>query len=467
MPIKKAKEKLNEYLEFDVVDNWGYRKSITYFLRTQQDYNDVFQLGKFKGKHIDWKPFIFELLGFDSNLVTTKLELEEEAEEQRKAIRILEKEANVDIEEKDRILGLIDIKQKEKEDTEKTIDKFNFYTKDNAITREVIEKLDFEIQALNTERYRISHDISKTEESLKKSLSDVNITKLKELYKEVELYFPEELSKQYEELEQFNHSISNERRKYLSENLRKLKDELHDINNNLQQLEQSKSEKLIYITEKDSYDKFKYYQKQLATLEAEIKLLDEKLKLIDKSAGIEANIKVINEKINQSIYKISEALKERKHAEINKIFNKILTDIVGTNALLSIKQNKQGNLEFTADYVNPVNSTSTSESEGTSYKKLLCMAFDLSLLIYYCKNSFFRFVYHDGILEGLDDRIKIRLLNTIKEICIKYDLQHIITLIDSDIPTLGDGSKYKFEPQEICIELNDINDDGKLFKQSF
>ena len=180
IPFKEAKEKLNEYLAFDVATNWGYRKSITYFLRTQNDYNDVFQLSKFKGKHIDWKPFIFELLGFDGRLITTKLELEEEAEEQRKAIRLLEKEANVDIKEKDRILGLIDIKQKEKEDTEKTIDKFNFYTKDSSVTQEMIEKLDFEIQTLNTERYRISYDISKTEESLKKSLSDVNTTKLKE-----------------------------------------------------------------------------------------------------------------------------------------------------------------------------------------------------------------------------------------------------------------------------------------------
>jgi len=95
------------------------------------------------------------------------------------------------------------------------------------------------------------------------------------------------------------------------------------------------------------------------------------------------------------------------------------------------------------------------------------MAFDLALLIHYSKNSFFRFVYHDGIIEGLDNRIKIRLLNKIKSICNAYNIQHIITLIDSDIPDQNDGSSYSFTNDDICLELNDLNDDGKLFMQSF
>lgn len=69
LAIDKAKEKLNEYLGFDIVAQWPYRKAVTYFLRTQQDYLDVFQLGKFKGKHSDWKPFVFDLLGFNGELI--------------------------------------------------------------------------------------------------------------------------------------------------------------------------------------------------------------------------------------------------------------------------------------------------------------------------------------------------------------------------------------------------------------
>ena len=50
LPLTKAKEELNNYLEFDVLPSWSYRKSLTYFLRTQNDFRDVFKLDKFKGR---------------------------------------------------------------------------------------------------------------------------------------------------------------------------------------------------------------------------------------------------------------------------------------------------------------------------------------------------------------------------------------------------------------------------------
>ena len=40
----------------------------------------------------------------------------------------------------------------------------------------------------------------------------------------------------------------------------------------------------------------------------------------------------------------------------------------------------------------------TSEGKGTSYKKMLCAAFDMAVLETYADKSFYRFVYHDGIL---------------------------------------------------------------------
>ena len=323
LAFDKAKEKLNDYLGFDVLTKWPYRKSITYFLRTQQDYLDVYQLNKFKGKHIDWKPFVFELFGYNGDLISYKLGLEQDANEQKKRIEVLQQEASINIEEKDKILGLIDIKQRDKENTEQTIDKFNFFLEDNSITKEVIEDLDFRIQTLNTERYRIGYEISKTEESLRNSSNDINVAKLKELYNEVQLFFPSELSKQYDDLEKFNNSISEERRKYLSENLRELSTEFHTVNNEIEHLEKSKSEKLSFLTETNSYSKFKTYQKQLSLLEADIDRLNEKLRLIDKSVEIEENIRTINEKIKKSIQDISEARKQRKHAEISNIFNEI------------------------------------------------------------------------------------------------------------------------------------------------
>lgn len=463
----KSKAKLNEYLGFDVLTNFGYRKSITYFLRTQQDYIDVYKLDKFKGKHSDWKPFVFELLGYDSQLIAEKFSIEEKIEEKKKAVQILQKEAQINIEERDKLIGLLEIKEQEFDSTAQTVDKFNFFEQDKTLNKELIEELDEKIQILNTDRYRISYEIKKIEESLSNLGQEVNIQDLEKLYSEAELYFPTELKKEFSDLIQFNQAISSERKKYLSENLVELKEQFKVIISELHNLEEEKSEKLSFLTERDSYEKFKTYQKQLSKIETEIALIQYKIKAIDDSLTIKEEIQKLKNQVKNAISVIRDAVNKREHAEINMIFNSIISDVLGTNALISIKQNNQGNIEFSADYQNPTDLTTTSEAQGTTYKKLLCMAFDLALLIHYRKHSFFRFAYHDGILEGLDDRIKVRLLNKVKNICNEYDLQYIISLIDSDIPTMENGEKYHFSQNEICLELNDLNDSGKLFLNSF
>ena len=464
--FEEAKDMLNTFLGYDVLTNWLYRKSISYFLRSQKDYLDVFQLNKFKGKHIGWKPFVFDLLGFDGSLVEKKLHCDDEIVEKKSEIATLQKQASIDIAERDKIIGLIEIKSEEKDRTEKEIDKFNFYSQDVTVTRELIDSIDTQLQTLNSERYRLGYEIKKINSSLEQTSVTVRLDKLKELYNEVELFFPESLSKQYEELERFTDAISSERRKYLEENLSFLKKEYAHINDAIKVKEQERSDKISILTEVDVYDKFKVYQKELASLEAELSLLQEKLRLIDSSSTIRTEIEKLKDERKEYIDKIREAIDGRAHADINKIFNQIVTEVTDTNAIISIKQNSDANVEFEADYQTTTHVT-TSEADGTSYKKLLCVAFDIALLVSYSSHSFYRFVYHDGVLEGLDDRVKQRLIMVTQRICSEYGLQYILSLIDSDIPKNVEDSNQEFPMDAVCLNLNDLDDSGKLFMRSF
>ncbi|MEY3444583.1 MAG: hypothetical protein RLZZ519_2864 [Bacteroidota bacterium] len=464
----KARDELNTLLGFDVITDFDFRKSITYFLRTQQDYRDVYMLGKFQiGKHIDWKPFVFTLLGSDGRLIRNKLEYEEEISKKKKEIEVLRREANVNLKDRDRILGLLDVKRQALITTSATIDKFNFFEKDQAIHRDLVERIDAELQAAHSDRYRIAYELSKIEASLQKVDSELGVREMEVLFLETELHFPDTLKKQFEDLVDFNRAISTERRKFLVEAQASLRKELQESNVLIELREAEKEEALAYLTEKDSYEKFKVYQKELAKLAADIERLEDKLAAIQGSAVIEAKIEARQAEVNVAIGAIKKDIAERHHAEINKIFNGIVHDVLGTNALITIKQNKQGNVEFEADYLNPKELVATSEAQGTTYKKILCMAFDLSLLIHYSSKSFFRFVYHDGILEGLDDRIKLRLLSKVKAICKEYNIQYILSLIDSDLPLMPDGTRYAFATEEICLKLNDKDDSGRLFLHSF
>jgi len=464
LTLKKAKEKLNECLDFNVLPNWDYRKSITYFLRSQQDYLDVFKLNKFKGKHKDWKPFIFDLLGFNGNLISEKLEIEEEIDNLKKKIHTLRLEAQIDTSEKDRLEGLLEIKKIELSEIKNQIDKFNFYKEDILTNKQLVEEIDTKLQAFNTDRYRISYEINKIESSLSEINDDVDNKEINSLFEDVNLYYPEQLKKEYNDLINFQKSLTTERKKYLSETLSVLKLDYTELNKSIKGLESHKSDLLSLLTEKDSYFKFKEYQKKTIVIEVEIQRIKDKLKAIDSTLILENDIKDKREIISDKISELKESLSERKHSKINRVFNSIIKEILDTNALISLKLNNQGNVEFNADYQNKTDLLKTSESQGTTYKKLLCVAFDLSLLVNYSDKSFYRFVYHDGVLEGLDDRIKIRYIKLIKEFCEKYDLQYIITLIDSDLPK---DAPDLIEDKDICLRLNDKDNFGKLFLNSF
>lgn len=465
LTFKKARAKLNEHLEFSILPNFDYRKSITYFLRSQQDYLDVFKLNRFKGKHKDWKPFVFDLLGFNGNLILEKLEIEEEISNLKEKTKTLRLEAQIDTSEKDRLEGLLEIKKSELSEVKNQIDKFNFFKEDVLTNKQLVEEIDIKLQAFNTERYRISYEINKIESSLSDiNDDDVDDKEINNLFEDVNLYYPKQLKKEYDDLINFQKSLTTERKEYLSETLSLLKLDYTKLNKSIKEIESQKSDLLSFLTEKDSYFKFKEYQKKTIGIEVEIERIKDKLKAIDSTLIIENDIKDKREIISDKISELKKSLTERKHSNINKVFNSIIKEILDTNALISLKLNNQGNVEFNADYQNKTDLLKTSESQGTTYKKLLCVAFDLSLLVNYSDKSFYKFVYHDGVLEGLDDRIKIRYINLIKEFCEEYNIQYIVTLIDSDLPK---DTPDLIEDKDICLKLNDKDNSGKLFLNNF
>jgi len=207
----------------------------------------------------------------------------------------------------------------------------------------------------------------------------------------------------------------------------------------------------------------------LAKVEAEIGRLEEKLEHLGKMWELETQIGQLNDemKIQTEAVKSLINRSNNTYKEIRGVFGHIFQAVLNTPAIISLSQNKEGNIEFHADIQNPENMEITAEAYGTTYKKLMCMAFDLAVLITYSKRSFYRFVYHDGALEGLDNRKKINFLNVVREICRENDLQYILTLIDSDIPRDELGKSVAFLDEEIVLRLHDRDETGLLFKMKF
>lgn len=93
----------------------------------------------------------------------------------------------------------------------------------------------------------------------------------------------------------------------------------------------------------------------------------------------------------------------------------------------------------------------------------MCVAFDLAVLRAHLPNKFPQFLYHDGIFETLDPRKKRNLLEVIRLYC-GYGLQHIITLIDSDLPLTEEDDQPSINRDEVILQLHDEGKEGRLFK---
>jgi uncharacterized protein YydD (DUF2326 family) len=97
------------------------------------------------------------------------------------------------------------------------------------------------------------------------------------------------------------------------------------------------------------------------------------------------------------------------------------------------------------------------------HRQLGCVTFDMAVLRAHLNEKFPRFVYHDGVLESLDDRKKENLLTVVRRYA-DLGVQTIITLIDSDLPVRAEGSFSVFTADEIVVKLHDEGNHGRLFK---
>ncbi|MBL8149783.1 MAG: DUF2326 domain-containing protein [Blastocatellia bacterium] len=475
IPIKKAREELSLLASFNVLPDYPYRKGLGYFIRTQNDYVSVFELRKFgKGKHIYWKPFLFSLLGFDGQTLEKKYNLEAESEEQKRKISELEAKSG-DSEHVDRIKGLIEIKIADSNDIKSKLDQFSFYSEESLLNNSLVEETEREIADLNSMKYNLTFELDEINKSLDKR-STFNLGEIEKVYKEVGIYFSDFLKKSYKDLIEFNKKISNERTKYLSQRKNDILKELQSVNSQLSNLDEKRIGMLSVLQGTDTFKKFKEFQKKLVELEADIIRYQSQIESISEVTKQKEKQREIANKILDQKNSIENQIHEgnSRYSKIRKTFHEIVHKIINQAAIISLTLNSQGNVDF-EDFIPEEHSETeiTSKGEGASYKKVLCVAFDLAILIAYRFESFFRFVYHDGVLEGLDNRKKRQFIELVRDICAKNDIQYILTTIEDDIPNKdkkGDPTFQNtsiFDEKEVILMLSDAGDEGKLFEQTF
>jgi uncharacterized protein YydD (DUF2326 family) len=456
---------LNRLLGFDVLKDEEYRRTSGYFLRTQDDYNDVFRLQKYRGKDVDWKPVLFELLGFCSEHMINKYIIEYEIATKEQLIESVKAEFKVDSGERDRINGLIEIAQSERNTIIDWLDQFDFYQKEVGLNKEVIEEIEKKVSKLNTERYNLYFEIQQINESLEVKV-DYDLKDTLEIYRQVEIYFPEQLVRSYEELLDFNKKVTNERLKYLEKTKIEKASKLEEIDDELKKHNEKRTQLLSVLRGSNTFEKYNSYRSDLIKVEREIERYLSELDSIDNVKGIQKDINELKEKLKNESEKLNQQIEDSTaiYRNIRKDFHSFVYEILNNNAVISIGTNTNGNIDFSAEFYSYENEM-TAQSMGHTYKKLLCACFDLAVIKNYMNFSFYRFIYHDGCLESLDPRKQKKYLDLIRRIAKDSNIQYILTCLSSDVPN---EEKYLVKESEISVNLSDKEDNsGRLFGFSF
>ena len=468
---KKAKEYLNEILAFDFFQgkSYTYRKAVSYSIRKQQDYDDVYKLSKFVGgKDVDWKPFMFDLLGFDGETLEKKYRDEENIKNIAEIIDSLKKDFSVNENSRDEIVAQLAINEGKANKIEKDIDAFNFYEQDKTLIKEGIEDIESKISQLNTTSYNLNYEIEKLQTSIKNNFA-FNINKVEKVFKEANMFFPENLKNNYEDLLSFNKELN----KYIKEVLIDKKNKLKIISNELYELNKKKEDLLGFLQDTDTFNKFKVYQRNLSKIQGEIISLQERIKVIDTIIQKEKELESFNRDIEKSIEILKELQqntdKNTRYNDIRSKFSQYFEEVMNEDAYISWSLNTNNNVDFTPPKIKTKDSSSidTAKDEGKTYRKLLCIMFDLAILTTYNAESYFRFVYHDDVLSQQDNGIKRRLLELIRNLSLQYDFQYILSVIKSDLPTDENDSPILFDENEIILKLNDKDEIGTLFGFEF
>ncbi|MCE0919695.1 DUF2326 domain-containing protein [Pseudomonas alloputida] len=468
MPFERARDLLDGLLDWRALKPWAFRKGLGYLLRSQDDFRDVFHLRKFAAAHSDWKPFLAHVLGFDAQLVAKHYEKEEQLAEKQSTAQTIKNELGGSIEDISKIEGILLLKQKEAEKKQKLLDAFDFRAQDKDSTKQLVDDIDERIASLNAERYSLNQNKKKIITSLEEDQILFNPDEAQRLFEEAGVLFKGQIKKDFQQLIAFNRAITDERRGYLQEERAEVEAELKRINAELNTLGKKRSEMLSFLSGTDIFGKYKQVSDEMVTLRTDITSLERQRGFLHRLQELRTEIRALTEERGHLQTQI-EADVEKQNSDQNSLFSairvffsEIVEEVIDRKALLSVSPNQAGHLEFRAEILDE-SGNATSADLGHTYRKLLCIAFDLAILRAHLDDKFPRFVYHDGVFESLDDRKKENLLTVIRRYA-DLGLQPIITLIDSDLPTRAEDDEPVFSADEIVVTLHDEGEHGRLFR---
>ena len=461
LSLSSAVELLDDYLKIhQSPTDFTYRSGLRYCFKEQDEYGEIFKINSSPEGDGSWKPYLASQLGFSPQLLKEKYQVHSKKETLKNALKELN---NIEEESINKLELDIAVREKELVKIKDQIDNFHFEKSDQKINKELTEEVATNINNLNKSIYNIDQQIVAIDRSLK-MMFEFDLDKIRQLFEQVQIYFPKQLNTGYEDLVKLNEEMSSGRKVRLKKTKKQLLEKHKKVTSDLEEQNTLQQKLTKMLLQRDAVEKFKAQQMLYVQEEVNIATLKEQAKQLDIRNRLSKDIndaELEERRLGGEIEQLARSNQNHKLKEAQTLFLDIVKGVLGETAYLYCDVNSANNFEFYAK----IQDEEKSLQEGHSYKKILSIIFNVVLLCIHCDESFYRFCYFDGLFETLDDRIKIKLTKKLRQLSEGYDLQLIISVLDSDLP-LGefDNNKVYFPNDEIIRKLHDQGQDGRLFK---
>lgn len=460
LSLNKAKKILDSFFSILDLNKYGFtfRNGLRYCLRKQTQYENTFKVNTSRENDSAWKPYLAYVLGINPNFVKEKYEANNQVESIKNAIKQIEsipQESTQSLE--------AEIAQLEAHISRMQIelDNFDFRKTDTEISNELIDNTSLQVSEFNKKIYEIDQTIHAINESIRTEFS-FDLNKVVELFNEVEIYFPDQLVHSYEDLIKLNTQMSEGRKTRLKSAKKKLLKDRINTEEALNAATEKQKELACILLQQDAFSKYKIMQARLSREESRLAVLQERVEKLDYASSLADKLESAISKKNDATKLLEKATRVRDNEKMKhavEVFSEIVESVLSISAFIVTDTNSEGNLEFKIGLKDQ-----TSVNDGFSYTRTLSAIFDMTLLTIHSDQSFYKFSFHDGLFESLDDRVKFKLIEKMRLVSEAYGLQFIISVLDSDIPISETGGRSYFLPNEIIRELNDTGDSGRLFK---
>lgn len=459
--LKKMRSKMME-LCFGMVESPANMTWNTLFSRFVRRYRSCYAVfDTFVPKETDYSKIFNNcyLLGIDTELIVRKKELRDQqslANATNNAIRKDPLFKKYYLGKSDAALDVADLEYRISE-LEKEIADFKVSNNYHELEKEADEK-SYEKKQLENKRTLISNYIKNIEASLKET-NGVKEEKLLKVYEAAQVEIPEMVKKNLDEVLKFHDDLLASRNTRLRKELNKQRDELKEIDENIEILGNRMDELLSFLNSHGALEEYVALTKQLNALHNELNRIQEYQKILkaykDNELRIKAELIEQDKETEQYLETEEEYLKKLRNQYWNyakKFYPKKRSGLVINN------NSGENMLRFKLDA-----RIEDDSSDGVNEVRMFC--FDLLLLN--CKKSKMRFLAHDSrLFANMDPRQRETLFRIVNETCAENNMQYICSINEDALlsfQSLMTPEEYKqYVLDNIILELNDDAPESKL-----